>query len=99
MQGLQARKCHERLEGREQENIARDMTTRGMQVRQHHKGGNNAREAIIIALSSSTQRAIIVILIVINIFFSSFNDVDLSYIMLVDCCMLCCREGGPIVAV
>ena len=31
--------------------------------------------------------------------FSSFNEVDLSHIMLVDCCMLCCRECGPIAAV
>jgi hypothetical protein len=41
----------------------------------------------------------VVILIVINICFSSFNGVDLSHIMLVDCCMLCCRESGPIAAV
>ena len=32
-------------------------------------------------------------------YFSSFNDVDLSHIMLVDCCMLCCRECGNIAAV
>ncbi len=44
-------------------------------------------------------RAIIVILIVINIFFSSFNDADPLHIMLVDCCMLCCQECGPIMAV
>jgi hypothetical protein len=56
------------------------------------------REAIIVALLLLTRRAIIVILIVIY-FFSSFNDVDLSHNMLVDCCMLCCRECGPIVAV
>ncbi len=31
--------------------------------------------------------------------FSSFNDADLSYTMLVDCCMLYCRECGPIAAV
>ncbi len=31
--------------------------------------------------------------------FSSFNDVDLSHIMLVDCCMLCCQECGPIAAI
>ena len=48
---------------------------------------------------SSTQCAIIVILIVINIFFSSFNNADLSHIMLVDCWMLCCQECGPIMAV
>jgi hypothetical protein len=41
----------------------------------------------------------IVILIVIIICFSSFNDIDMSHIMLVDCCMLCCRECGPIAAV
>jgi hypothetical protein len=34
-----------------------------------------------------------------NIFFSSFNDADPSHIMLVDCCMLSCRECGPIAAV
>ncbi len=44
-------------------------------------------------------RTIIVILVVINIFFSSFIDADPSHIMLVDCCMLCCRECGPIMAV
>jgi hypothetical protein len=43
--------------------------------------------------------AIIVILIVINIFVSSFNDADPSHIMLVDCCMLCCQECGPITAI
>ncbi len=71
----------------------------GMQLRQRREGGNNAREAIFVALPSSTRRAIIVILIVINIIFSSFNGVDLLHVMLVDCCMLCCRECGPIVAV
>jgi len=39
------------------------------------------------------------ILIVIIICFSSFNDIDMSHIMLVDCCMLCCQESGPIAAV
>ena len=34
-----------------------------------------------------------------NIFFSSFNNVDLSHMMLVDCCVLCCRVCGPIAAV
>ncbi len=34
------------------------------------------------------QGALIVILLVMNTFFSSFNNVDLSHIMLVDCCML-----------
>ncbi len=70
-----------------------------MQGRQQREGGNDAREAIVVASSLSTRRAIIVILTVINIFFSSFNDVDLSHIMLVDCCMLCCQECGPIAAV
>ncbi len=78
---------------------ARDASEAALRGRQRCKGGNNAREAIIIALSLSMQCAIIVILIVINIFFSSFNDVDLSHIMLVDCCMLCCWECGPIAAV
>jgi hypothetical protein len=32
-------------------------------------------------------------------FFPSFNDVDPSHMMLVDCCVLCCRGGGPIAAV
>jgi hypothetical protein len=41
----------------------------------------------------------IVIKIVITIFFSSFNNVVLSNSMFVDCCMLCCRERDPIVAV
>ncbi len=45
------------------------------------------------------RRWCVLILIVINICFSSFNGVDLSHIMLVDCCMLCCRESGPIAAV
>ncbi len=49
--------------------------------------------------SSSTHHAFIVILLVINNYFSSFNDVDLSHMMLVDCCVLCCQECGPIVAV
>ncbi len=56
-------------------------------------------DAFVGFVSLSTQHAIIVILIVINICFSSFNNVDLSHIMLVDCCMLCCRECGPIAAV
>jgi hypothetical protein len=30
---------------------------------------------------------------------TSFNNVDLSYMMLVDCCVLCCRGCGPIAAV
>ncbi len=45
------------------------------------------------------HRQPVVILIVINICFSSFNGVDLLHIMLVNCCMLCCRESGPIAAV
>jgi hypothetical protein len=32
-------------------------------------------------------------------FFSSFNDVDPSHMMLVDCCVLCCRGCGPTAAV
>ena len=32
-------------------------------------------------------------------FFSSFNNVDQSHMMLVDCCVLCCRGCGPIAAV
>jgi len=49
--------------------------------------------------SSSTRRALMVVLIVIDIIFSSFNNADPSYTMLVDCCMLYCRECGPIAAV
>ena len=30
---------------------------------------------------------------------SSFNDVDPLHMMLVDCCVLCCRGFGPIAAV
>ncbi len=71
----------------------------GMQARQRCKGGNDTREAIVVAFSLLTQRAIIVILIVINICFSSFNYVDLLHIMLVDCCMLSCRECGPIAVI
>ncbi len=70
-----------------------------MRARQHCKGGDDAREAIVVALSLSTRRALKVILLVINTFFSSFSDVDLSHVMIVDCCMLCCRECGPIAAV
>jgi hypothetical protein len=62
-------------------------------------GGNDAREAIVLALSSSTRRALIVLSLVMNTFFSSFNDVDLPHSMLVDCCMICCRECGPIATV
>ncbi len=32
-------------------------------------------------------------------FFSSFNDVDPLHLMLVDCCVLCCRGCGPTAAV
>ena len=60
------------------------------------RGGNDAREVIVLALSSSTRRALIVLSLVMNTFFSSFNDVDLPHSMLVDCCMICCRECGPI---
>jgi hypothetical protein len=38
-----------------------------------------------------------VIKIVIIIILSSFNDVDPSHIMLVDCCVLFCWECGPVV--
>jgi hypothetical protein len=99
MQGMRARKRCKRPEARDQGNVARDMTTQGMRARQRRKGGNNTREAIIVTSLSTMQHAIIVILIVINILFSSFNDVDLLHIMLVDCCMLCCQECGPIAAV
>jgi hypothetical protein len=64
-----ARKRRERFKGREQGNVARDMTMQGMQARQHCEGGNNTREAIIVASSWSTGCAIIVILIVIIFFF------------------------------
>jgi hypothetical protein len=74
----------------------REAASRG---RQQREGGDDAREVIMVASSSSTRRALIVILLVINTLFSSFNEVDLLHIMLVDCCMLCCRECGPIVAV
>ena len=62
-------------------------------------GGDDAREAIVLALSSSTRRALIVLSLVMNTFFSSFNDLDLPHSMLVDCCMICCRECGPIATV
>jgi len=62
-------------------------------------GGNDGREVIVLALSSSMWRALIVISLVMNTFFSSFNDVDLSHSMLVDCCMICCRKCGPIATV
>ncbi len=77
----------------------RDESKTALQGRQQHEGGDDAREAIIIASLLSTQCANIVILLVINTFFSSFNDVDLLHIMLVDCCMHCCRKCGPIAAV
>ncbi len=82
--------------GRDDVRDEREAASRG---RQQREGGNNAREAIIVASLSSTRRALIVILLVINTLFSSFNGVDLSHIILVDCCMLCCRECGPIAAV
>ncbi len=65
-------------------------------------GLNSAHRFIVVSLLLHVVvkgRAIIVILIVINIFFSSFNNADPSHIMLVDCCMLCCLECGPITAV
>ncbi len=77
----------------------RDKSKAALRGRQHREGGNNAREVIVVASLLLTQRALIVILLVINTVFSSFNNVDLSHIMLVDCCMLCCQECGPIAAV
>ena len=77
----------------------RDEREAASQGRRRREGGDDAREAIVVASSLSTRRALIVILLVINTLFSSFNGVDLSHIMLVDCCMLCCRECGPIAAV
>ncbi len=62
-------------------------------------GGDDAREAIVLALLSLTRRALIVLSLVMNTFFSSFNDVDLPHSMLVDCCMICCRECGPLATV
>ncbi len=40
-----------------------------------------------------------VMLLVINIFVSSFNDVDPSHMILVDCCVLCWQLCCPIAAV
>ncbi len=54
---------------------------------------------LFIALSLSTWCTIKVIIVVINIVISSFNDVDLLHIMLVDCCVLCCQECCPIAAI
>jgi hypothetical protein len=55
--------------------------------------------AAVIATPDTTAtmqgRALIVISLVMNTLFSSFNDVDLPHSMLVDCCMICCRECGP----
>jgi hypothetical protein len=62
-------------------------------------GGDDAREAIVLALSSSTRHAFIILSLLMNTCFSSFNDVVLSHSMLVDCCMICCRECGPIATV
>jgi hypothetical protein len=93
MQGTQARQL---CKGRDK---VRDESKAAFQGRQRCEGGNDAREAIIVASLLLTQRALIVILLVINTFFSSFNNVDLLHIMLVDCCMLCCRECYPIAAV
>ena len=77
----------------------RDEREAASQGRRRRKGGGNAREEIVVASLLSTRRTLIVILLVINSLFSSFNDVDLSHITLVDCCMLCCQECGPIAAV
>jgi hypothetical protein len=52
-----------------------------------------------LALSSPTQCALVVISLVMNTFFSCFNEVDLPHSMLVDCCMICCRECGLIATV
>jgi hypothetical protein len=82
--------------GRDDEWDEREAAVQG---RQQREGGDNPREAMLVALSLLTQRAFIVILLVINTLFSNFNDVDLLHIMLVDCCMLCCQEWGPIGAV
>ena len=49
--------------------------------------------------SSPMRRASMVIVIVIINLFSRFNNADPLHIMLVDCCMLYCREWSPIVAV
>jgi hypothetical protein len=59
-------------------------------------GGDDAREAIVLAFSSSTRHALIILSLLMNTFFSSFNDVVLPHSMLVDCCMIYCRECGPI---
>jgi hypothetical protein len=48
--------------------------------------------------STSTRRALLVILLAIINFFSSFNNVDPSHMMLVDCCVLFSRGCGPIAA-
>ncbi len=77
----------------------RDEREAASQGRRRREGGDDEREAIVVAPSLLMRHALIVILLVINTLFSSFNDVDLSHIVLVDCCMLCCREGGPIAAV
>ncbi len=91
----------------------RSQETRGMQARKRCKGHYNTRDAGEAALWGRQRRKggdccrIVVVDATCNnshinsnkYFFSSFNDVDLSHIMLVDCCMLCCRECGPIAAV
>ncbi len=77
----------------------RDESKAALRGRQQREGGDDTRETIIVESLSLTRRALIEILLVINTFFSSFNNVDLLHIMLVDCCMLCCRECGPIAAV
>ena len=74
----------------------RDEREAAPQGRQQREGDDDVREAIVLAL---TRCALIVILLVIKTLFSSFNGVDLSHIMLVDWCMLCCWECGPIAAV
>ncbi len=84
--------------------------TRGTRARKRCKGHDNARDASEAALQGRQQRKggdCHVINAMCNYshvncnkyFFSSFNNVDLSHIMLVDYCMICCRECGPIAAV
>ena len=93
MQGTQERQLRKGCDD------VRDESKAALQGRQRCKWGNNAREAIVVASLLLTQCALIVILLVINTFFSCFNNVDLSHIMLVDCCMLCFWECSPIAAV
>ncbi len=86
-QGTQARK---RCKGHDN---ARDASKAASRGRQQHKGGD--RHCIVVVDATCNNRHINSN----NFFFSSFNNVDLSHIILVGCCMLCCRECGPIAAV